>query len=66
MIYTLMSLLISLLLYDLSKRLGIAIIALSGIMKAVTLFTVWGADCANLLAASPLSDQAQNLSLIHI
>ena len=64
MSYTLMSLLISLLLYDLSKRLGIAIIAVSGIMKAVTLFTVWGADCANLLAASPLSDQAQNIVIM--
>lgn len=64
MSYTLMSLLIALLLYDLSKRLGIAIIALSGFTKAVTLFSVWGNDCASLLAATPLSDQTQDIVIM--
>lgn len=59
--YTLMSLLVSLLFYDLSKRLGIAIIALAGFLKATTIFTVWGSDCANLLASSPLSMSTQNI-----
>ena len=41
---TLMSLLVSLLFYDLSKRMGIAIVALTGIMRVNTLFTLWGAE----------------------
>lgn len=58
---TLISLLVSLLLYDLSKRLGIAIIAIVGMSKATSLFTVWGDNCADLLASSSLSSQTQDI-----
>lgn len=39
---SLMSLLIALLFYDLSKRMGIAIIALTGVVRVNSLFTLWG------------------------
>ncbi|MEY8313610.1 response regulator transcription factor [Adlercreutzia muris] len=58
---SLMSLLISLLFYDLSKRMGIAIIALTGVLHVNPLFTLWGGNCADLLAATPLDAQAQNV-----
>lgn len=58
---TLMSLLISLLFYDLSKRMGIAIVALTGIMRVNTLFTSWGAGCTDLLAQTGLDAGAQSI-----
>ena len=58
---TLMSLLISLLFYDLSKRMGIAIVALTGIMRVNTLFTLWGAGCTDLLGRSGLDEGTQSI-----
>ena len=58
---TLMSLLISLLFYDLSKRMGIAIIALTGIMRVNSLFTIWGGSCADLLDTSGLAPSVQSI-----
>lgn len=58
---TLMSLLVSLLFYDLSKRMGIAIIALTGIMRVNSLFTLWGAGCADLLGTVGLAPAMQNI-----
>lgn len=58
---TLMSLLISLLFYDLSKRMGIAIIALTGIMRVNSLLTIWGGSCADLLDASGLAPGVQSI-----
>lgn len=58
---TLMSLLISLLFYDLSKRMGIAIIALTGIMRVNSLFTIWGGSCADLLDTSGLTPSVQSI-----
>lgn len=46
---SLMSLLIALLFYDLSKRMGIAIIALTGVVRVNSLFTLWGGNVAELL-----------------
>lgn len=58
---TLMSLLISLLFYDLSKRMGIAIVALTGIMRVNTLFTLWGAGCTDLLGRTSLDEGTQSI-----
>lgn len=58
---TLMSLLISLLFYDLSKRMGIAIVALTGIMRVNTLFTLWGARCTDLLGRTSLDEGTQSI-----
>lgn len=58
---TLMSLLISLLFYDLSKRMGIAIVALTGIMRVNTLFTLWGAGCTDLLGRTGLDEGTQSI-----
>lgn len=58
---TLMSLLISLLFYDLSKRMGIAIVALTGIMRVNTLFTLWGAGCTDLLGRTGLDAGTQSI-----
>lgn len=58
---TLMSLLISLLFYDLSKRMGIAIAALTGIMRVNTLFTLWGAGCTDLLGRTSLDEGTQSI-----
>lgn len=58
---TLMSLLVSLLFYDLSKRMGIAIVALTGIMRVNSLFTLWGAGFADLMAASGLDAGARSI-----
>lgn len=46
---TLISLLVSLLFFDLSKRLGIAIIALVGYARVVPLFSNLGSGCATLI-----------------
>ena len=58
---TLMSLLISLLFYDLSKRMGIAIVALTGSMRVNTLFTLWGAGCTDLLGRTGLDEGTQSI-----
>lgn len=58
---TLMSLLISLLFYDLSKRMGIAIVALTGIMRVNTLFTLWGTGCTDLLGRTSLDEGTQSI-----
>ena len=58
---TLMSLLISLLFYDLSKRMGIAIVAFTGIMRVNTLFTLWGAGCTDLLGRTGLDEGTQSI-----
>ena len=71
---TLMSLLISLLFYDLSKRMGIAVVALTGIMRTGsgivsppcirrghTLFTLWGARCTDLLGRTSLDEGTQSI-----
>lgn len=61
---TLTGLLLGLLLFDLSKRMGIAIIALMGVEKAAYLFRIWGNDFASLLDASPLPMQTQDTVLM--
>ncbi|WP_180326627.1 helix-turn-helix transcriptional regulator [Raoultibacter phocaeensis] len=61
---TLTGLLLGLLLFDLSKRMGIAIVALMGIEKAAYLFRIWGNDTASLLEASPLPVQTQDVVLM--
>ena len=58
---TLMSLLISLLFYDLSKRMGVAILALTGVMRVNSLFSIWGGNCADLLATTGLAPQTQDI-----
>lgn len=63
---TLMSLLMSLLLYDFSKRLGVAVVVFMGFAKVSTLFSVWGNDCANLLARTPLAPQMQDAVIMAV
>lgn len=58
---TLMSLLISLLFYDLAKRMGIAVIALFGVMRVNSLFNLWGSQCAEGLNALGLSANVQDI-----
>lgn len=58
---TLMSLLISLVFYDLAKRMGIAIIALMGMERIDKLFIVWGNDCADILSAVSPSHLVQEI-----
>lgn len=50
MSYSLMTVLVSLLLYDISKQLGIAIVALASVKSVEQVFVVWGNDAANALA----------------
>ena len=57
---TLMGLMMGLLLYDLSKRMGIAIIALMGIEKSSWLFRVWGSDCARFIDGLPIDEQTRS------
>ena len=61
MSYSLMTVLVSLLLYDISKRLGIAIVALASIKSAEQIFIVRGKDASALLASSPLSAATQDM-----
>lgn len=58
---TLMSLLVSLLFFDLSKRMGVAVLALTGAMCVNPLFTIWGGNCADLLAGTGLAPQTQDI-----
>lgn len=51
MSYSLMTVLVSLLLYDISKRLGIAIVALASVKSVEQIFIVWGGGTADVLAA---------------
>lgn len=60
---SLMSPLIALLFYDLSKRMGIAIIALTGVVRVNSLFTLWGGNVAELLGASGLAPTTQNIAI---
>ncbi|OUO90582.1 hypothetical protein B5F40_06390 [Gordonibacter sp. An230] len=66
MSYTLVSLLLSLLLYDLSKRLGIAIVSLMGMIKVSALFRVAGAWCAEALSQLGLFGQTHNAAMIAV
>lgn len=50
MSYSLMTVLVSLLLYDISKRLGIAVVALASVKSVEQVFIIWGNDAANALA----------------
>ena len=58
---SLMSLLISLVFYDLAKRMGIAIIALMGMERIDKIFIVWGNDCADLLSEALPSHLVQEV-----
>lgn len=60
---TLISLLVSLLFYDLSKRLGLAIIALAGYTRVVPLFSNLGSACASWID-SALADSAMQSTII--
>lgn len=58
---TLMSLLVSLLFFDLSKRMGVAVLTLTGAMCVNPLFTIWGGNCADLLTGTGLAPQTQDI-----
>lgn len=60
---TLISLLVSLLFYDLSKRLGLAIIALAGYTRVVPLFSNLGSACASWIDGA-LADGAMQSTII--
>lgn len=55
--YTLVTLLISLLFYDLAKRTGMSIVILSGISKAAMLFTIGGRYLTELIERTMASDE---------
>lgn len=56
--YSLMSLLVSLMLYDISKRFGLFAICLLGLKNAMQIFVVVGSDIAAALDSSVLSASA--------
>ena len=60
---SLMSLLIGLLFYDLSKRTGVAIVALTGVTRVNSLFTLWGGDIAELLGRTGIEPGVQDVVL---
>lgn len=60
---SLISLLVGLLFYDLSKRTGISIVALTGITRTTSLFKLWGGDVANALGSSGVPADTQNVVL---
>lgn len=59
--YSIMSLMVALMLYDISKRFGIAIIALMGFKNAMQIFVVFGNQIDTLLDTFGLSASMQNL-----
>lgn len=60
MSYTFMSLLVSLLFYDLSKRMGIAIVVMVGMSKVAKLFTIWGNDLSRYLGGIEVLGQMRD------
>lgn len=57
--YSLMSLLIALLIYDISRHLGMAIVVLAGWKNAMQVFVVWGGDAAHILETTPFPPALQ-------
>lgn len=58
---SLISLLVGLLFYDLSKRTGVSIVALTGITRATSLFKLWGGNVADMLGTSGVPAATQNV-----
>lgn len=63
MSWVLASTLLSLLLYDIAKRLGLMVIMLFGMKNAMQVFTVWGSDFTSMLTGSGVSLQAQSITM---
>lgn len=59
----LVSFLVSLLLYDLCKRVGTPIIAPMGVIKTMPIVTVLGQETAKLISLLPISQQTQSVVL---
>lgn len=59
----LVSFLVSLLLYDLCKRVGAPIIAPMGVIKVMPVVTIIGQETAKLVALAPISQQTQDIVL---
>ncbi|MEY8562752.1 helix-turn-helix transcriptional regulator [Eggerthellaceae bacterium 3-80] len=61
MSYSLVSIVIALLMYDFSKRLGITIVIFSAIRASEQIFVVWGKDAAALLNGLPLAEDTVDI-----
>ncbi len=61
MSYSLTSLLVALLFYDISKRLGVTIVVFSGIKNAEQIFVVMGKGASNALDSVGLTSGAQDI-----
>ncbi len=58
---SLISLLVGLLFYDLSKRMGISIVALTGITRATSLFKLWGSNVADACGSWGIAATVQDV-----
>ena len=64
--YSFMTLLIALMLYDISKRFGIMVLLLFCLKNAMQIFVVWGRDFASVIERSGLTSGTQEAALIII
>lgn len=64
--YSFMTLLIALMLYDISKRFGIMVLLLFCLKNAMQIFVVWGKDFAGMIERSGLTPGTQEAVLIII
>ena len=58
---SLISLLVGLLFYDLSKRMGISIVALTGITRATSLVKLWGSNAADAFGSWGIAATVQDV-----
>ncbi|MDO5023976.1 response regulator transcription factor [Slackia piriformis] len=64
--YSFMTLLVALMLYDISKRFGIMVLLLFCLKNAMQVFVVWGKDFASMIERSGLAPGTQEAVLIII
>ncbi len=59
--YSLMSIIVTLLLYDITKRLGVTVVVFSAIKGAERVFIVWGKDASDALGTLGLGAGVENM-----
>ena len=60
MSYTLVGIIVALLLYDISKRLGVTVVLFTAIKGAEQVFVIWGKNVAEALGAAGVGEGAQD------
>ena len=60
MSYSLVGIIVALLLYDISKRLGVTVVVFAAIKGAEQVFVIWGKDVAETMGALGLAAGAQD------